>query len=56
MTLIQQAADIVSQAAQGLFQQHKYSNGYISTGDSEIAEANIVIHAASTFLQAGMDV
>jgi len=56
MTLIQQAAYIVSQAAQGLFQQHKYSNGYISTGDSEIAEANIVIHAASTFLQAGMDV
>ena len=56
MTLIEHAAYIVSQAAKGLFQQHKYSNGYISVGDSEIAEANIVIHAASTFLQAGMDV
>jgi hypothetical protein len=56
MTLIENAGFIVSQAAQGLFQQHKYSNGYITVDDSEIAEANIVIHAASTFLQAGMDV
>jgi hypothetical protein len=56
MTLIEQAEYIVSLAAKGLFQQHKYSNGYLSVGDSEIAEANIVIHAASTFLQAKMDV
>jgi hypothetical protein len=51
-----QSAFVISQAADGLLQQHKYSNGYLSVGDSEIAEANIVIHVASSFILAGSHV
>jgi hypothetical protein len=56
MNRIERAAWVISQAADGLLQQHKYSNGYLSLGDSEIAEANLVIHVASSFICAGSHV
>lgn len=56
MDLIQRAETCLDTAARKLLAQHKYSNGYISVGESEIAEANIVIHAASSLLNAGLHV
>lgn len=56
MSIIQKAATSLDAAARSLLVQHKYSNGYISVGDSEIGEANIVLHAAASLLRSGLHV
>jgi hypothetical protein len=53
MSIIQKAATSLDAAARSLLLQHKYSNGYISVGDSEIGEANLVLHAAASLLRRG---
>jgi hypothetical protein len=42
---------IVSRGAQSLFDQFHSSDGYTSFGDSELAEAAIVVHVASAFIR-----
>ena len=56
MSIIQKAATSLDAAAHSLLLQHKYSNGYISVGDSEIGEANIVLHAAASLLRSGLKI
>ena len=50
MKTIENAAGLIKDAAQRLLKQHKYSNGYLSVGDSDITEANIVIQVAASFI------
>lgn len=50
MKTIESAARLIQDAARRLLKQHKYSNGYLSVGNSEIAEANIVIQVAAAFI------
>jgi hypothetical protein len=50
---VDRAACVIENAVRKLLQQHKYSNGYLSECQSEIAEANIVIHIAAGFLESG---
>jgi hypothetical protein len=56
MSKIEHVALAIQRAALGLLGQHKYSNGYTSVGDSDIAEANIVIQVAASFIGAGCHV
>jgi hypothetical protein len=56
MSIIQTAATSLAAAARSLLVQHKYSNGYIYVGDSEIGEANMVLHAAASLLRSGLHV
>jgi hypothetical protein len=44
-------AALLSEGATVLFQQQNYSNGYTIVCDSEIAEANIVVHVSSAFIK-----
>ncbi len=50
MKTLENAASVIQDAAQRLLKQHKYSNGYLSVGDSNITEANIVIQVAASFI------
>jgi len=50
MKTIENAVCLIQDAAQRLLKQHKYSNGYLSVGDSDITEANIVIQVAASFI------
>jgi hypothetical protein len=46
-------AALLGEGATVLFQQQNYSNAYTIIGDSEIAEANIVVHISSAFIKQG---
>jgi hypothetical protein len=50
MKTLENAACVIQDAARRLLNQHKYSNGYLSAGDSNITEANIVIQVAASFI------
>lgn len=50
MKTIESAAFLIQAAARRFLKQHKYSNGYLSVGDSKITEANIVIQVAASFI------
>ena len=52
MKTIERATGLIQDAALSLLKQHKYSNGYLSVGDSDIVEANIVIQVAASFIGA----
>jgi hypothetical protein len=56
MKTIENAAFVIQEAAKRVLKQHKYSNGYLSVGDSDIAEANIVIQVAALFIGSGCHV
>jgi hypothetical protein len=42
--------ELIRAGANSLLRQHGHSNGYLSKGDSEIAESNLVVHVACSFI------
>lgn len=50
MSTVSRITEVIRAGAESLLGQHKYSNGYFSQGASEIAEQNLIVHVAHSFL------